>query len=565
MDCEEVIYSEDYADYILEIFQDEALIKDYYQPTCIQGVSQRFTVIYQPFTGNPMLTMNQYGYHTIPKLYGLLDVSSLESMGVMRLRRQPYLDFTGRGVLIGIIDTGIDYQNPCFIKADGTSRIVGIWDQTQRGGMPPEGILYGTEYKKAQIDQALTLEDPYQEVPTRDEVGHGTFMAAVAAGNVCEENQFSGVAPQAELLVVKLKEAKQALKEYYGVRNNTTAFSESDILVGVRYLFQEAERIRRPIVVCIGIGTNSGNHSGQLALPRILDSSAVRGGVGISVAAGNEGNRGHHYFQSALAGMESEVVELRIAEGESALSFELWSQAPGLFTIAITTPLGESTGVIPLWVNKDQGITFPLEQTRLYVYYSVVESYTGDELVFVQMTAPTPGIWKITVYNQLDQPAGYHIWLPMEQFVEEETRFLRPDSNTTICEPGNAVNLITMAAYNHKNDSLYLNSSRGYTSLGEVKPDLVSPGVDIYGPVSRNRFGSRTGSSIAAANGAGCCALMLEWGYVNGASPSLQTTQIKNYFIRGAVRKDNVVYPNPEWGYGQLDIYNTFQNMNVTS
>ncbi len=145
----------------------------------------------------------------------------------------------GEGVIIGFIDTGIDYQHSAFLKDDKTTRILSIWDQSIDSSNHPSGFLYGTEYKSEEINDALKNEDPLSIVPSTDLIGHGTMIAGVAAGSPAPEYEFSGTAPKADLLIVKLKEAKTYLKDFYVIPRLANAYQETDILLGIKYLEQE--------------------------------------------------------------------------------------------------------------------------------------------------------------------------------------------------------------------------------------------------------------------------------------------------------------------------------------
>lgn len=557
--CEEIIYSNDYADYVIEYSGDLNALMKVYNPDCVQVLDRRFAVIHQRITGNPMVSLNQYGYATVAKCFGILDTSSIEATGALRLRRQPYIDLLGQGIIIGFIDTGIEYTHPAFINADGTTRILSIWDQTIREGTPPENIYYGSEYMQEEINEALQSENPLSIVPSTDTDGHGTFLAGIAAGNIDEENDFTGMAPLADIAVVKLKEAKQHLKEYFCIKQGAVAYAENDILMACRYLQNVAIREQKPLAICIGLGTNCGNHSGNLTLSRYLNILAVFPGVAVAVAAGNEGNQGHHYESGLIEEGAYEEAEFRVGEGENGVYMELWGQAPNLFSIGLISPLGSFTEKIPVWYSNASPITFPLEQTEALVSYSLVENNTGSEVIVIRLVNPTPGIWRVRVYNEGSQASSYNMWMSMERFILPETFYLEPNPDTTVCEPGNAFNVLTFTAYDHTTDSLYLNVSRGYTIENNIKPELAAPGVDVFGPALRGRYGRKTGSSVAAAHGTGAAALMLEWGVLEGNQIFIQTTAIENYFVRGAERREDLIYPNREWGYGKLDVYNSFQ------
>lgn len=170
LNCREIILSEDTADYFVRYDGDIEAIREEFQPDCIQPFSSRYAVIYNTLSGLEKRSFQQspYIYPTFPRCYGLMDRSSMEESGITRLHRQPYLDLLGQGVLIGFVDTGIDYTNPLFRAADGTTRIAAIWDQTIQTGTVPQSVGYGSEYKKEDINRALLAENPFEIVPTTD-------------------------------------------------------------------------------------------------------------------------------------------------------------------------------------------------------------------------------------------------------------------------------------------------------------------------------------------------------------------------------------------------------------
>ena len=236
------------------------------------------------------------GYFTIPKLYTLLDAESLDASGILELRNQPFFNLDGSRILLGFIDTGINYRHPAFRNPDGTTRIVSIWDQADQTGSVPAGFLYGSEYTASQINEALFSPDPLSLVPTDDENGHGTALAGIAAGTPDETAGFSGAAPGAGIVAVKLKPAKEYLRDYFLVQENAPAFQEDDCMLAVRYLQEQAQRLNLPLVVCFGLGTNQGGHDGHTPLDEVLLSMTFTAGRYSITAAGNETGAGHHYF-----------------------------------------------------------------------------------------------------------------------------------------------------------------------------------------------------------------------------------------------------------------------------
>lgn len=558
--CKEAIMSNDYYDFILEESNvlESIIAKNSY--VCAQKLWTKYINATMSRMVSRELLIANFGYNTIPKCYGLLDVSSLESTGILKIRRQPYLDLFGREVMIGFIDTGIDYTDSLFINDDGTTRIETIWDQTILDGIPPKGFSYGAEYTKEQINEALKSSDPYAVVPSKDENGHGTMMAGVAAGGIDVSNDFSGVAPMSSLLVVKLKEAKPYLREFYGIREEANCYQENDILVGIQYLVNVAKEARRPLVICLGVGTNSGDHNGSSVLSDFINVLGDYTGLSIITGVGNEANRGHHFRGEIEDKDDFTKIEIRVGEQERAFSMEIWGSVPNSFSISIISPTGEVIPRIPARLDFSQSFSFVLERTRIFMDYRIIEARAGDELAFIRFSDPTPGIWTIEVYSD-NNPQTIDAWLPMSNLITEDTYFLEPDPFITITEPGNAKSPITVATYNHVDDSIFINSGRGNTRNNLAKPDITAPGVDVYVPTGGGNYTRKTGSSIAVAHVAGATALAFEWAIVQGKRTSKNYISVKQFLIRGAHREDDMQYPNPIWGYGTLDLYQSFESL----
>lgn len=560
-DCRNRILSEDYAAFIVEYERElaEILVTP---DTCYTIINTTHAVVYAPIARIPANLIHIYGYGVYPSCFGLLDIASLESSGITRVRNIPNFDLSGQGVLIGIIDTGIDYTHNAFRYADGTSKILSIWDQTiQNDTLIPEGYEYGSEYSQAQLNVALASEDPLSIVPSVDENGHGTFLAGVATGTRSDENNFSGVVPNAELVVVKLRPARNFIREFFSIPLDATCYQEDDIMLGIKYLISVANKYMRPISLCIGFGTSQGGHDERGALSTYLSALADQRGIAIVIAAGNEGNRGHHFYSTVVSANEYDTVELRVGPNDTGFSMELWGNAPNTFSIDILSPTGEYIPRIPARLGETREIRFIFEETIILIDYQIIEAQTGDELILVRFRNPTEGIWRFRVYASGDLELNYHIWLPMHDFLSDETYFTEPDPEYTLTSPGNTYVPIVVTAYDYTTQSLYINASRGFTRNNNISPDLAAPGVNIIGPTFNNGYTRASGTSVAAAHTAGVSAMLLEWGITRGNYTQLDSVEIKNLLLRGARRVPNNTYPNKEWGYGILDIYNTFINL----
>lgn len=561
--CREKILSNDYKDFLINVGEHTLLGLPANVRSCVQEIVGKYRAIYVESVsgGVPMATL---GYQTQPKLYTLADSTSMDASGITRLRNQPYLGLTGTNVLIGLIDTGIDYTHPAFRYSDGSSRIVGIWDQTIQTGEPPAGILYGSEYQKEMIDEALALDNPYELVPSRDENGHGTFLAGIAAGGEDVENDFTGAAPLASIAMVKLKEAKPYLREYYRVSEDAYAVQENDIMIGIKYLLDTAVRLNMPLVILLGLGTNLGGHENSTYLSNLIADISTYIGLATIIAGGNEGNEAAHYRGIFSIGEMPQTVEFTVAEDSSGFTMELWTRLPVSVSLGIISPTGERIQEMAVRPGRHEDFRFVFEDTVISVDYIVPFGLEGDNVIFLRFINPTPGLWRMLVRgNYINPQDSFDIWMPVREFMGEGTYFLRPDPFITLTDPANVPEGITVTAYNHRDNSLYLRAGRGYTRENAIKPELAAPGVDIFGPQPGGTYTVRSGSSIAAAHVAGAVALILEWGIVKGNMFSMDTGSIKNYLIRGAQRNPDVTYPNRELGYGLLDLYSTFEQIRL--
>ena len=293
-DCRQYIISDDYADFIVENGSPLSRFSAI-ENTCQTPLTNSHTAVFVPIANVPENIIQSYGYSVFPSCFGLMDTGSLEASGITRTRNIPAFNLRGNGILIGIIDTGIDYTHEAFRNADGTTRIVSIWDQTIQTGSPPQGFLFGSEYTREQINQALSDPNPLTVVPSVDEDGHGTFLAGIAAGNSNDAQNFSGVVPESGIIVVKLKQAKTYLRQFFRIPDGPICYSETDIIFGVNYLMAIARNLGLPISICIGFGTSQGAHDERGILSSYLSLLADYSGVAITIAGGNEGNTGHHF------------------------------------------------------------------------------------------------------------------------------------------------------------------------------------------------------------------------------------------------------------------------------
>ena len=553
--------SEDFLDIIVDYDVIVEILEGADVEFCYREIDAGYGIAHVRRSQVQPVSIGNYGYSTIPKLYGLMqagergfDASPLAAMGNIRVQNPP-LALQGSGVIVGFVDTGIDYREDVFRREDGSSRILSIWDQTIQTGEPPEGFAYGTEYRRADIDRALAAAEPETVVPSTDTNGHGTKMASAAAGSLLDQGlTFRGAAPLADIAVVKLKSAKAYLRDYYLIDDRAEAFAENDIMEAVKYLQQMAVAFSRPVVIVIGLGTNMGSHDGTSALDSYLNIVAGRRSRAVVVGGGNEGDREHHYENFMPSN-----VEIRVAGQMKGFCAEIWGSLPDVYAVSIRSPGGEVSPVIDFRNGMDRNVSFIFERTRIQVGIVLVEKDAGDPLIFLRFVDPTPGIWTVTLTASARGPNGdgiYHMWLPIEEFLEQSVTFLQPSPDVTLTEPANASQVITISAYDSYTDSWYASSGRGFSRSGGIKPDLAAPGVGVH-----TALGETDGSCMAAALEAGCVAQFLEWAIVDGNAFAVDSRGTKSFLIQGAERPGNIRYPDKRWGYGRININGTFETL----
>lgn len=567
MTCEEMIYSNAYSDYAINFLKGFEGAEEVYRTGCVNVVDPKIAMLHIPRPDDYLTLLERTPYSYIPKLFGLMDSSNIEAIGVKSVQNPNYINLDGKNVIVGVVDTGIDYQNSLFFDMQGRSRIGVIWDQTLTGLEKSDEIpspYYGTAFSGRQIQEAVDSENPLEAVPSNDTNGHGTYITGVAAGGRDRQNDFMGIASEAEIAVVKLKTAKPYLKEFYGVEENVEAYSETDLIYAVEYLYRYALSRNRPISIVIGLGSSNGGHLGYTFLEQYLSILLENVWIMVSAPAGNEGSERLHYAGNVSENMEYELVELNVGEGQENLTLEIWGRAPTTFAIGIVSPQGERLERIPPRFGQEEAVQLPLTRSEIYVAYQMVEIYTGEELIFVRLRRPTPGIWTFQVYADEGRQRNFNIWLPLRQFLRPDTYFLNPDPGNTITAPGDAPLVMTMTAYNHRNGSIYARAGRGFNTREQVKPDLAAPGVQITGPGLRDNFVERSGTSVAAAHSAGVMALFLQWNIEHAQLGYFYARQIQSFFYKGAVREEEYVYPNPIWGYGIMNLANVFGQFRLT-
>lgn len=454
------------------------------------------------------------------------------------------------------------------MDVNGKSRILSIWDQTINSDNAPNNFSYGTEYTKEDIDTALRLKDPYELVKTTDIYGHGTFLTGIVAGSPDLANNFTGIAPNADIVFVKLKPAKDVMKEVFAISKEKVVYEETDIMLAIKYIDEVAKREKKQAVILLGLVTSQGSHKGTSPLADTFNYYSGMIGRVLVTSAGNESNRGRHFFgKIGEEGFES--VELRVGDNETGFVTELWSGQTVLVTLSITSPSGESISRIPIRREYSEEYSFVLEKTTIYIYSSIIQNASGLELILLKFVTPTSGIWRIDVYGNMNDE--YNMWLPAGEIISSDTYFLNSNPDITVTEVGNTEDVITVGAYDYRDGTVFINSGRGYSLNGTIKPDIVAPGVNVLGPLSadtlsqgarlddRNRYTLMTGTSVAAAVTTGVATLITSWEEEQDNTYYVDTRFIKTLLIRGAKRDANYIYPNRIQGYGKLNAIGVFE------
>lgn len=488
--------------------------------------------------------------------------------------RTPFLN--GGGVLLAVLDSGITWDLEVFRKADGSTRIRYLWDQTVseemgdvKYGKMPDGFSIGTEYTAEEINAALQMHtwDRYRLIPSRDLSGHGTAVAGIAAGRSAD-GLYTGAAPEAELIVVKL-----------GLPGNSGGVEEgfprtTEILRGVTYALWKARQLNMPLVINLSFGNSYGSHDGSSLLERFLDNASEIGKTVICVGSGNEGAARGHFAGNIT---RDSRVELAVGNYERSLNIQLWKNYSDVFRIRLQSPGGEEA---ELTTNIQGGkYTLKLEQTRILVYLGEPLPYAVAQEIYLEMIPVTggyidAGIWTIRLEPVMTVTGQYYLYLPAGNGRGDSTGFYRSTPQVTLTVPSTAAKVITVGAYDPVYDTYADFSGRGYAdstrtigvaAAGLTKPDLVAPGVNIQAPDVYGTFTPTTGTSFATPIVSGAAALLMEWGIVRGNDPFLYGEKIKAYLRKGArPLRGEMEYPNDRVGYGRLCVADSLPQTGTT-
>ncbi len=469
----------------------------------------------------------------------------------------PRFRLTGKGVLIGVIDSGIEYANADFRQEDGATRIRFLWDQTVEG-TPPEGYRIGSEFSAEQINEALQQPNRtmrLQKVPSVDSSGHGTAVAGVAAGNGRNSGgRYRGTAPDAELIIVKL-----------GNPGGAGFPRTAELMQAVDYIVQKAEMLQMPVSVNISFGNTYGAHNGTSLPERFLDAAAQIGRTLISVGTGNEGAEAGHTSGFVREGEETSVP-LGVQERQGAFSLQIWTDYTDVIGVTIKTPSGERVGPIREVMGTQRFLT---GKTEILLYYGEPSPYSGLNEIFLEFLPVddyvNSGEWNIILVPEQIVTGRFEMWLPASYTLNEGTAFFYPTEELTLTIPSTASRVLTVAAYDADTMSYADFSGRGRKSQNNQKPDLAAPGVNVVSVQGEEGYASFTGTSFAAPFASGGAALLMEWGITEKNDLFLYGEKAKAFLRRGARELPGYdSWPNNQLGYGALCIRDSIPETRVS-
>ena len=464
-------------------------------------------------------------------------------------RRDSFLQgrLTGNGVIVAVIDSGIDYTHPAFRNADGTTRLIGLWDMTLQAdeeNPPPKGYGIGRFYTREAIDRALELgvAERQQAIPSRDVSGHGTAVAGIACGSGNASGRNRGVAYESDILVVKL--------------GGTDADARTTrLMMAVDFCISVALERLQPIVINLSYGNNYGAHNGASLAERYLFAAADVWKNNIVIGSGNEGAAAHH-ASGRFAGTDrtERIAEWVVGSGERGFGLQLWFSYLDVLAVSLIAPSGREYG--PLQNTGTAQMTV-LDGTKIYFYIGEPKPYDANREYYFEFVPEeetvTEGIWRLRLRPVSIRDGRYDLWLPAAPAVGNAVRFLRPDPDTTLTIPSTVGSGITVGAYDTATDSVAVFSGRGYLPDGAtVKPDIVAPGVNILTASPGGGYSRQTGTSFAAPFVSGSAALLMQWGIVWGNDPYLYGEKLKAYLLRGARVLPGQAQPSTLSGWGAL-------------
>ena len=500
--------------------------------------------------------------------YTLSDFQPVVAANITKFHSDNYLGLRGTGTIAAIIDTGIDYLNPQFWNDDNTTRIRLIWDQTIQSETPyNERAFYGTVYTQEQINSAISAhlagKDPYEIVPSKDDIGHGTNMAGLVGAKGLDG--VVGGAPECEFIIIKLKQAKDINLKLIGIndRKGIPIYEGLDIFNGINFLSQYQNNLDVPMSILISCGTNWTGRQGMSSLETYIDFFSSRRGLIFVTNTGNQGASQTHASGTVKKAGEISTIEVNIAPNEKNFVAMLWIPKPNVISLSIISPTGEESSPIQpsFQVGESEVINLVLENSMIRFTYTIFDVTNGNELIYIMIDNPKNGIWQFRLTGEYIVDGLFNIWLPQRPIIEPSTRFISSDPYITLMSPSLASKAITTSFYNQNNNTIDINSGRGYSVKENIKPNLTTGGVAALTTGLNSQTVSITGGSVAGAVLCSATLLLLEWGIVDENDPNMYSTSIISYLTRGTNKRPGDIYPNPLWGYGMLNLQGSFENL----
>lgn len=483
----------------------------------------------------------------------------------------PSLNLRGSGVVVAIVDTGIDYLNNEFMREDETTRILRIWDQTIDSGKTPDGFISGSEYTEEDINKAIQAQkqgqNPYDIVPSKDDYGHGTKMAGIVGARGINR-EIVGVAPDCEFIIIKLQEASKEYIDFYYAKGDKAKYRNKDIIMALKYLYELSFTLNKPMIIYLPLGSNLGDHAGASILERYVDTKiSGRNSLFVVTSTGNQGNTDTHTSGEIKSNGDSQIIELNCGKEQQGLVLQIYAQRPSKIKLGILSPSGERfENTNPrktkhILINDAPIWKFIYEGTTVQVTYDSPDEFTGDDKFVIKMEGITEGVWRFILTGNNIVDGKYYAWILQRELLAEDTRFLNPSPYTTLTIPGTAKTIINTSYYNQNNGAIVSESGRGYTMKDYIQPIITAGGINAITTKPGGGTITMSGASVAGAILAGCCALIIQWAVVDGNDPQMYATKLQAYIIRGARKREGDTYPNRQWGYGILDMQEIFKSL----
>lgn len=500
-----------------------------------------------------------------------LGESPVEDSKAPVFHRNPSLNLRGSGVVVAIVDTGIDYLNNEFMREDETTRILRIWDQTIDSGKTPDGFISGSEYTEEDINKAIQAQkqgqNPYDIVPSKDDYGHGTKMAGIVGARGINR-EIVGVAPDCEFIIIKLQEASKEYVDFYYAKGDKAKYRNTDIIMALKYLYELSFTLNKPMIIYLPLGSNLGDHAGASILERYVDTKiSGRNSLFVVTSTGNQGNTDTHTSGEIKSNGDSQIIELNCGKEQKGLVLQIYAQRPSKIKLGILSPSGERfENTNPrktkhILINDAPIWKFIYEGTTVQVTYDSPDEFTGDDKFVIKMEGITEGVWRFILTSNNIVDGKYYAWILQRELLAENTRFLNPSPYTTLTIPGTAKTIINTSYYNQNNGAIVSESGRGYTMKDYIQPIITAGGINAITTKPGGGTITMSGASVAGAILAGCCALIIQWAVVDGNDPQMYATKLQAYIIRGARKREGDTYPNRQWGYGILDMQEIFKSL----